>query len=191
MNIRITQTYAKIGIETTPGRLQLQTQPAMLELRRRPPAVNIHTELPKVEIDQYECFASSGLKNSLDLAIEGSQIGRQQALEYIGKVAADGDTFAAIEQGGTPIADIAVRDAYPEREFGIVAMPSARPKISVRGGIQFQPEYDPIGVRYGVKIEFVPGKFIADYLPSNVNIFMRQYNSVNINYVGSSVDRYV
>jgi len=191
MNLSITQTYAKIGIETTPGRFQMQSQPARIELERRSPTVNIHTELPKVEIDQYECFATSGLKNALDLAIEGSQLGRQQALEYIGKVAADGDTFAAIEEGGTPIADIAVRDAYPEREFGIVAMPSARPKIDVKGGIQFQPEYDPKGYINGVKVSVVPGKLIADYILGDVKIYMRQYNSVNIKYVGSNVDMYV
>jgi len=169
----------------------MRSQPARLELERRPPIVNIHTELPKVEIDQYECFATSGLKNYLDLAREGAQLGHQQALEYIGKLAADGDTFAAIEQGGSPIAEIAERDAYPERVFGIVAMPSARPQISVRGGVQLQPEYDPIGFRNGIKIRFVPGEFIADYIPGNVNIFMRQYNSVNIKYVGSNIDMYV
>ncbi|HHV99309.1 MAG TPA: hypothetical protein GXX36_07020 [Clostridiaceae bacterium] len=190
MNLSITQTYAKIGIETTPGRFQMKSQPAKIELERRPPAVNIHAELPKVEIDQYECFATSGLKNFLDLAREGAQLGYRQAFEYIGKVAVDGDTFAAIEQGGSPIADIAERDAHPEHEFGIVAMPGARPKISVRGGIQFQPEYDPIGFRWGVKINVVPGKFIADYIPANVNIFMRQYNSVDIRYVGSNMDIY-
>lgn len=191
MNLSITQTYAKIGIETTPGSFHLQSQLAKLGLRQVPRPVNIHTELPKVEIDQNECFASSGLKNPFDLSIEGSQIAYQQALEYIGKVAEDGDGFAAIEEGGNPIADVAERDAYPEREFGIVAMPSARPKIDVTGGIKFQPEYDPPGVRYGIQMTFVPGELNADYTPSRVNIFMRQYNSVNIKYVGSRMDTYV
>lgn len=191
MNLAITQTYAKIGIETVPGGFQMQSQPARLELKQRPRTVKIHTELPKVEIDQYECFASSGLKNSLDLAIEGSQIAHQQSFEYIGKVAADGDRFAAIELGGEPIADMAERDAYPEREFNIVAMPSGRPKISVRGGIQFQPEYDPIGVSNGIETTFIPGEFHANYTLSKVNIYMRQYHSVNIEYTGNTVDKYI
>lgn len=97
--------------------------------------MNTHMQLPRIEIDQYECFATSGLKGSFDLAKEGAQLGYKQSMEYIAKTAQDGNRLAAIEKGGTPIQDIAKRDAWPVHEFGLGFMPKARPKITVKGSV--------------------------------------------------------
>jgi len=48
--------------------MEIETQNARFKLHQNHAKVEIETELPKIEIDQYEAFASAGLKNHLDLA---------------------------------------------------------------------------------------------------------------------------
>jgi len=182
MSIEINRTNAQLGIERTPSRLEMRSESARLELHQKHAKVNIRTELPKVKIDQYEAFASAGLKNCYDLIREISQRAYQHVLEYIGKVAEDGDTLAAIERGGNPIADIAERDAYTEHEFGYNYIPKARPKIEVTGSLKFYPERNAEGVNNGVEGRFIPGSLKINYTPAKVKIYMKQYPSISIKY---------
>ncbi len=191
MGLTINQTYARIGIDRTPCRLEIQTRSAKLELRQKQPKVNIHTELPRVEINQYEAFASAGIKSAGALSREAAQLGYQSAMDYIAKKAEDGDMLAKVENGGDPIIDIAVRDAYPEHEFGMVTMPSAGPEITVKGSVAIEPEITNGGAMNGVEGEFIPGDISFDFTPAQLKIYMAQYASVNINYQNSKVDTYV
>jgi len=189
MGISITQVHAKIGIERTPSKLEMESRMARLELKQKHAKVNIRTELPRVEIDQYECFASAGLKKPIDLSREAAQRAYQHVLEYIGKVAEDGDRFAAMELGGSPIADIAERDAYPEYEFNIDFIPKARPKITIKGGdVQIDPERNSEGVNNGVEGKFIPGDLKINYTPTRIRVYMRQYNQIKFDYRGQNVN---
>jgi len=188
MGISISQVQAKIGIERTQQKLEMESRTARLEFRQKHAKVNIHTEKPRIEIDQYECFASAGLKKPIDLSREAAQIAYQHALEYIGKLASDGDRLAAVELGGTPIADIAERDAYPVHEFNVDFIPKARPKITVRGSVQIDPERNSEGVHNGVEGRFIPGDLRINYTPSKVRVYMEQYNQVRYEYTGEKVD---
>jgi len=85
-----------------------------------------------LEIDQYPVFAGLGYKSSVDLAKEASQKAHRHAIEYIGKTASDGDRLAAIELGGSPIADIAERDAFQENTLAISTTPLGQPKFDVK-----------------------------------------------------------
>lgn len=191
MGLIISQTYAKIGIETTPSRLSIQTRSAKLEIHQKQPKVNIHTELPKVEIDQYECFASSGLMGPIDLTRDAARRGYDSVMEFIGKKADDGDSLAAIENGGNPIVDIAIRDASPEHEFNMVTMPAVGPKITVKGSLEIDPERTSEGALNGVEGEYTPGSISFDYTPAQVRTYMAQYASINIRYEKSKIDAYV
>jgi hypothetical protein len=188
MGLEIRQTYAKIGIETIPGKLDIETRQAKLNFKQKHAKINLHTELPKVKIDQYECFASAGRKGPIDLTREIARLARQQVMEYIGKTAEDGSTLAAIERGGTPIADIAVRDAYPVHQFGIDFIPKARPKITVTGGVKVDPERNSEGISNGVEGEYIPPDLKIDFTPTVVNIYLRQKASISFQYTGNKVD---
>ena len=85
-----------------------------------------------LEIDQYPVFEGLGYKSTIDLLRESSQRAYQHVMEYIGKTSADGDRLAAIELGGTPLADIAERDAFPEKDLSIGAAPGVGPKFDVK-----------------------------------------------------------
>ena len=85
-----------------------------------------------LEIDQYEVLENLGYQGTGDLLRESAQKTYRHVMNYIGKTAEDGDRLAAIELGGSPIADMAERDAFPEKTFGTEITPYAGPKVDVK-----------------------------------------------------------
>jgi len=193
MPLKITQTYAKIGIETNPARYEMQTKRAKLELKQNHAQMRIETKKPKVLIDQYKAFASAGLKNILDLTRSEVQKAKQRALEYIAKVAEDGDRLAAIEKGGNPIAEMAARDLYTVHEFNYDAIPKERPEITViEGDINIELEKNPDGSNNFVETNYIPADVNVKFTPAQVRIFLEQYASIKIDYISESkIDTYV
>lgn len=188
MALSITTTDIQLAYERMPPNLSIQTNQARLELHQKHAKINIETEKPRVLIDQYECFASAGLKNNYDLISEIASRAKQGVLEFIGKTAEDGKALAAIERGGNPIAAIAKRDAFPEHEFVLDFIPKTGPKFEVTGDIKIDPERNAEGIHNGVEANFIPGNIIIDYTPGRINISVLQYPSVNIEYSGSNFD---
>jgi len=163
-------SLGNISIHTTNAQLQMQTTKPVVEMQQNHAKIQIQTELPKVIIDQTECFNTSGLKNNKAFSLEISSKGYQQAMEYIATTSQDSDRLAAIEYGGNPIVDIALRKANPVNEFGLVTMPSARPKIEVTGSlnINFQPEM--LGIHNGVNFDVRLGSLDVNYVPGKIEI---------------------
>lgn len=182
MGLNITQTYAKIGIDRSPTIFEMTARDATLELRQKHAKVNIHTELPRVEIDQYEAFASAGLKNNADIVREAVQRGYQKAYEYIGKVVQDGNALAAIENGGNPIAEIARRDSLKMHEFDIDFIPKVGPEITVKGDIDINFDKNSQGVNNGVDGNYTPANLNINYTPGQVRVFLSQYASIKFDY---------
>ena len=191
MDLSIRTTPALIGIDRTPESLEIQTRSAQLELHQKQAKVNIHTELSRVIIDQYECFASAGLKGNADLSSDAASRGYQQSMGFIGKTAADGNRLAAIENGGNPIAQIAVRDAYPIHEFGLDFIPKVGPKIDVTGSQNFELERNSEDVNNGVEGNYIPSEINMSFRPANVSVYLKQYAAIEINYVGNTIDSYI
>jgi len=192
MALQISRTDARLHIETTPSHLSIQTRQAKLELSHKDAKVEIRSEMPRVVIDQSECFATSGLMKPVDLTRTAGQRAMQHALAYTGKIAADGDAMAAIENDINVIAAIAQRDSVTEHEFGIDYIPKARPKITVTGGeIEVNIKDEAIGPTNGVKGTIIPGDISFDYTPSKVIIKLAQRPSIRIKYVPSKFDAYV
>ncbi|HQA58850.1 MAG TPA: DUF6470 family protein [Acetivibrio sp.] len=186
MGIRITQTYAKIGIDTVAADLNMKSHKPELEIHQNHARVKIRTELPRVEIDQYEAFASTGLKGPIDLTHEIAQRIYQQVIEQIGKIAEDGDTFAAIENGVDPIVSLAEEDPDAEHVFDVDCIPKVRPRITVKGSQQIEAGREGEGVHNGVEYSIIPGRVDYNFVPAQVNIYLRQYASVKFSYVEDS-----
>lgn len=185
MGLSIRTTNIQLGIERTPSSLQIETQNAGLELHQKHAEVNITTEKPRVLIDQYECFAEAGLKNNYDFSREAAQLGYQQLMKYIGETASDGNTLAAIERGGNAISSIAARKASPEKNFGLAFIPQSRPKIDVTGSLDLQWDRNGEGIYNGVEGNYIPGYANINFEPTKINIFVKQYPSINIKYENS------
>ncbi|MCM8900474.1 hypothetical protein KVG29_04435 [Caldicoprobacter algeriensis] len=185
MHLCITTTPALIGIRTQPSRVEIKSSQPLVEMKRQPPRLNMETEPVRVHIDQYECFAELGYKNFLDLARAQAQKGYQRLMEYIAQTAQDGDRLAAIELGGNPIADIAKEKSYHIPEAESVKLPFPKPKFYVTGGVSI--DYQPGKVHFNVVVH--PVRYRVT--PHKVEIYMRQYPSITIEYVGHYIDRRV
>lgn len=182
MGLSIRTTNIELGIQRTPSRMNLETEYARLRLHQKHTRINISTEKPRVLIDQSKCFAETGLKSSRELSREAAQRGYRQAMKFISQTAQDGYALAAIEKGGNPTADIAVRRAYPQKQFGLDFIPKSRPEIKVTGSIDIQWDRSGEGVNSGVKGSYTPGYVRLDFEPTKIDIYVKQYPSVDIKY---------
>ncbi|MHB8064212.1 MAG: DUF6470 family protein [Ruminiclostridium sp.] len=193
MGLSINTTPAKIAIETIPGGLDWHIRDAKLEQRQKQGEINIETEQPLILIDQYQCFAESGLKNNIDLAREQAQKGYQKLLSYIGKEARDGDAMAKIGHKANIMINIAKNSAVTKHEFGIGLMPRSRPKIQVTGGtVDIEAEFrNHIGEINGVTSSYKAGDMNFNYTATKVDVRMVSYGSIDIRYTGNNLDGYV
>lgn len=155
-------------------------------MKRQQPQLNIDTEPVRVHIDQYECFAELGYINFFDIARIQKQKGYQRVMEYIARTARDGDRLAAIELGGNPIADIAEEKSNSTPEGEPVKLPFPRPRFTV--------------TRSNIRINYISGKINFNAVvhpvryrvtPHRVEIYIRQYPSISIEYEGDYIDRRV
>ncbi|ABY95419.1 MULTISPECIES: DUF6470 family protein [Thermoanaerobacter] len=183
MNIVINQTFGRIGIDTTPAQISIQSPKADLEIKQIPAKMEIDQKLPQVHIDQYQCFYESGLKSIFDLVHDEAQMSKQIALEAIGKIAEEGRFLASIENHQNAIAELAKKAMEHEVTFTIDLMPKSRPKIWFEGYLKISWELG------GVEIKAIPHKPQISVIPAHVNIYMRQYPSIKIQYVGNNLDR--
>lgn len=161
---------SSLSIHTENAQLNTQTTKPVLNMKQQHAQIRIQTELPMIIIDQTECFNTSGLKNNEALSLELSQRGYEQAMKYIAETAQDGDRFAQITKGGNPFVEIAMRKAYPEHEFGLVTMPTARPKIDVKGSLSISFTPEDLGMYNGVTFDIRLGTLDAVYVPGRVQI---------------------
>lgn len=184
MQLRITTVPSLIGIRTQPAKVKIQNPQPVLQMKQQP-RLNIETELPKVHIDQYKCFAELGYKNFLDLARSGAQRGYQRAMEYIAQTAQDGDRLAAIELCGNTIADIAEERSYHVPETEPISLPFPKPRFFVTGKVSI--DYQPGKVHFSAVVH--PVRY--DVIPHKVEIYLRQYPAISIEYTGHYIDRRV
>ncbi|MCX7746385.1 MAG: DUF6470 family protein [Clostridia bacterium] len=190
MAISISQSFARIGMDTVRANLSIQTQNSRMEIHQKHAKLKIDAELPKVKIDQHDSFSSAGLKSTPEIIREAAQLGQQAAMQYIGKVVSDGNMMAAIESGVNAIAEIAARDSYEEKQINLGTLPSVRPKIEVTGSLQIELEGGPLAALNSAEINFVPAEVNINYTPGKVNIYLTQQASLSIRYVGNHVDAY-
>lgn len=185
MYLHITTTPALIGIRTHPAVMEIHSPPPKVEMETRAPELTIETQPVKVYIDQRECFKELGYKNISDLTREQAEAGYNQVMEYIADTAREGDRLAAIELKGNPIAYIAEDKLYRLPTSKPMTLPVPEPKFEVSGDLNIH--YQPGKVVFSAAVNPVTYRVTPHY----VEIFMRQYQDINIEYTGHSIDRRV
>jgi hypothetical protein len=183
MALSIHSQQALIGIQTTHGKVQMQTQEAQVRLKQNHAKVKIETELPKVLIDQYESFASAGLKNLKDFTAERSAESKRQVLAFIAKESQDGDRLAQIDNKADAIPEMARRDSYQPKEYGYGVIPKVGPKFEVTGSVRIDPQLNGAGIHNGVEIEVSRPQIQYNNVRAEVKTYMRQYHGISIRYV--------
>ena len=112
-----------------------------LSIQTTYPSVQIDRQLPKVIIDQYQCFAEAGLKNNADLAADSVAYAYSKGAEGIDTIVSEGNRMGAIETGNFDvITDIAFESGLEEKDWNIDLMPKSRPKIEVEGHLNIEYE---------------------------------------------------
>ena len=184
--IRTTSTFGYIGMQTTNAKLDMQQPKADVNITQTPAKMNVQQEDAKVRIDQSQARADVGLKTITQLNDEFAQGGEQAVLEYISKTAQEGDMLASIENGGNAIADIARQNSVKDRpDFNIDFIPRY-------GSVKIDVEPGKLDINWtlgGAEIQVTPNKPIINYTPGNVETYIRQKNSLDIDFVGGIFDK--
>lgn len=186
--LKISTTPALIGINTSAAKTEIQQPKPDVSMHTEHPKLEIKNELPKVLIDQYECFAEAGLKNFIDLTRETAQLSKKAAMQGIERRVNQGNQMRDIHKKINPIAQQAVYNAFEQfkKEFSLGTVPKSRPKIELKEG---KPQ---IKVREGrVDFDVKVNRPIINYSSGNVEIYLRQKNSIDIEYVGKEIDKKV
>lgn len=189
--IRLQSTPAQLEMQTIRGLMEIEQPKADLHIEQPPAQVNIDRIPSKLTIDQTKAREDVGLKSLTRLLEDATQQGRQDLLSGIARRVRDGEELMKIENGGGALARQAKRNSEGEpKQFGIGWIPSA-------GSVQM--EYDPGKVSIDVEmkkpiIESKINKPIIQYHPSKVDIYLKQHQSVkidfeNLKYVGINYEQ--
>ncbi|MES1046900.1 hypothetical protein FOA22_20805 [Heyndrickxia oleronia] len=181
--IEMTTNSAKQSIEQPGPDLDLQQPPAELHIDRTPSVLSI---------DQSEARADVDLKSIRRRVEEFAQNGYQEWLNGIARRAQEGNELMRIENGGNPIASIGKQNGkfLPTYEFNIGYVPKAG---SVK--IDFQPT--KLDIQWDIKKPINNSKArkpIIDYQPGTVDIRLKQYQDLkidfaNLKYVGINFEQ--
>jgi hypothetical protein len=156
-------------------------------IEQRAPELKIERQSPRVYIDQTECFAESGLKPALRLASDFYKDSLQAAYEAIGRIAEEGRRLAAIDKGGNPIADIAYEKLWRNYQVIMVQMPKSKPHIEWDMGylnINWKPNPPKIDWETHTMAEINASRH-------RVNIYMKQWPSIEMEYIGDNFDKWI
>ncbi len=185
--IRMQQTYAQLGLNIQKPVQEIRQPKAELNLRQEPAILDIKQAKGTLSIDTSEARANLDLKGPLQRTRDNAEYGYQKAMEAIAKIAQDGDRMAAIERGGNPIADISFEESVIYDNTEIIAEGSI-----VGDGIEIRYDLQPaqidVQVR-GKRMDPVIHKPIHNYTPGKVEGYIRQWNSLQIDFVGLHVDK--
>lgn len=168
---------AILGYRTNNAQTKMHTAQAKLELEIQDSKLEMTSELPKIQIDQSQCFSESGLKSSRELTAENAANALQQMQASVGRIADQGNQMANIGTGANVIAEQAYFNAYDQfaTDYNMVTMPKSRPKITViEGRINFSANR--------AKVVGTPrlSKPEIDYTPGKVEYSMQQYQKLTI-----------
>lgn len=185
MDIRISRTWPKIGIETQRAQLNLRNNGKTDHtMSHTNPQILINSTKPVVHIDQTQCFADEGFKNIVDFAAESTQLAQKATMEFIQKKSQEGDSYArTYNKNSRPILDVIRENMVEKAEFNIGLIPSQMPEITVENGnVDMQVIEGQINIQYNhVPIE-------TEFVPPQIRIYMEQAGKIDIEYIGNNMD---
>ncbi|MFY0543153.1 DUF6470 family protein [Brevibacillus sp. H7] len=184
--IRLEQTFARLGLDIQKSVQEIQQPPAVLNLRQEAAILEIRQPQGTLTIDTSEAQANIDLRGPLRRTRDNAQYGYQKWLEAVAFISQSGDRLAAIERKGNPIADIAFEESVIYNNTEIIAAGS----LTGDGiEIRYEAKKPMIDVQVrGVRMDPEIKKPIHNYTPGKVSGHMLQWNSLKIDFVGLYVD---
>lgn len=186
--IRMQQTPILLGLRINKPVQEIQQPQAELNLKQEPAIIEIKQPNGELTIDSSEAQANLDLRGPLRRGRDNAEYGYQKAMEAIEFISQSGDRLAAIEnKDSNPIADIAFEESVIYRSEEIIAAGSI-----VGDGIEIRYEAHKPEIKVQVRgksMDPVIHKPIHNYTPGKVEGYIRQWNSLSIDYVGLHVDQ--
>jgi len=185
VQVRIEQSFARIGLSIKHPFLNLDVGLPRLGVRSVSPKIDIESRLPEVDIDQTQCFADMGKRTPPDFTRYMAELAWAMGQQGTERTAAEGEMLASIEDGVT-VSDIAFENSFDIKEYDVAAVPSHRPEIGF--------------ALYPVKIKVEPGTVEADLEPGavrgnldwgQVRAYLLQPPQLDIQYVGRNYDNII
>ncbi len=182
MGLVIDSQSAKIGVNIYNASLNRQSREAKIGIKTEQAQIQIDSTMPKVNIDQSQCFSESGLKSMAELTADYASKGIGKMYQGVARIVAQGNQLAQI--GSNPIPEQAKYNAYGqfEHSFGIVTMPRSRPDV-----ILIKGQLD-IGVTGDVNLNYQPGAMDAQYNAGKVEVYLAQKNYMKTRYEKTALD---
>ncbi|WP_312470781.1 DUF6470 family protein [Neobacillus sp.] len=184
--IRLHQTYAQIGLRTTQPVQEIEQIPAEQSIKQIPAKMNIERQPSHLEIDQEQAWNELGFKPTSLLSAELAEFSKQEGLEAVAQIAQEGDQLAAIENKTDPFSSIALEKANPgPADFNIAFIPSY-------GSVKLH--YTPTKLHIdwekgGAEIEVTLHKPVHNYTPGRTEVYLRQRQQLQIDFVGINVNK--
>jgi hypothetical protein len=184
--IRLQQTPAKIGIRTTEPVQEIEQKPADLLIKQTPATMTINRQPAQLEIDQEEAWNQLNLKMPGVFSADMAEFSKQEGLKAIAEISQKGDRLAAIKHKGDAIVAIATEKVLPPpSEFNIAFIPSYG---SVR--IDYHPtELQIEWEQGGAEIDSTQHRPIHTYIPGKIEVYLRQMQQLQIDFVGLNVNK--
>jgi hypothetical protein len=165
--LQITQTNIKMALDVQRPTYLFEPSHTHLLLEQKPAEMLLNPTPSKLTIDQRQCWADMDLKHIFQRITEAAEDGKQEALEYIARVTAEGEQMGAIENKGNVIRQIAAtKRMLPEYHF----------------------TYGNIPGNFSLKMTFTPGELNMDWKIGGTSVdvqtvpFQHHYEKGRISY---------
>lgn len=182
MQLQMRSQMALIGLETTQPFLELRNIRPQMELQIEEPQLQIHSPRPVLHIDQTQCFADMNKRTPAAFVAYYASQGWSDSLEGIGRIAMEGDLLGQIENNFS-LTDLAMQDLGKAADFNVTAIPKQPPRTWV----------DTYPVEYRLQRGTVTanvqmGRVENHFHWGKVNVYLRQQNYLEINWIENQVD---
>ncbi|ALC92263.1 hypothetical protein AM500_22685 [Bacillus sp. FJAT-18017] len=183
--IRINQTHAQIGLRKTEPIQELEQRPAQLALKQQPAQMSIDRKPAVLEINQEQLRYDLNMKTPSTFSTENAAEARNAALEAVATISQEGDQLAAIEHKKDALNNIITSKVNPRpADTTIKFIPSHG---SVK--LNFTPTELKINwERGGVQADYTPFETVHNYTPGKIEVYLRQKQQLEIDFVGLNVN---
>ncbi len=183
--IRLESTLGQINIANQKAKQDIEQPSAEMSIKQPSATLEIERTPGQLSIDQTKAREDMDLKNISKRIEEFAQRGYEDWLSGLARMSQEGDNLMRIESGGNPIPEHAkINSENPIYEFNIGFVPSAN---SVK--INYQPGDVKLNWKTSKpEIDVKINKPTHNYTPGKVEINMKQWPTLTIDFAGLHVD---
>ncbi|WP_027092643.1 DUF6470 family protein [Cohnella thermotolerans] len=177
LRLSIRQTYAEIGIQTTPTRQQMQSPPGELQIEQPPARMEFSKEPAKLGIDSSQAQHALMMGPNLEWSSYVNGQMKEVFLQQLGRMVEEGARMAQITNPRNAFADLAREHVFRRSQVDYRAVSPGYDNVRVH--------YDPGAVHTDIQafrpeIQYTPHKPDIQTQQGKTEIYLRQKNSIQI-----------